>query len=320
MEDKRRTARNLVAKLSSVSERTRNEALAELRLISRQDPESRPLIADAGAVPYLSETLYSSSPAIQENAAATLLNLSITSRDSLMSTRGLLDALSHALSNSASQGAVQSCAATLHSILIADESSRPIIGSKRDILYTLLSIIGDEHAPARSIKDALKALFGIALYQLNRASLVGLGAVPALMSLIVRDARKGIVEDATAVLAQIAGCEESEEAMRKAGGLEVLGDLLDEKTAASTRMRENAVGALLNLARCGGERGRKEVREMGVKVMDVIREVGENGSPKGKAKAVELLKFVVDGNENENEVRELRLKFNSMDDFIDHSI
>ncbi|PPD91309.1 hypothetical protein GOBAR_DD11753 [Gossypium barbadense] len=304
MEDKRRTARNLVAKLSSVSERTRNEALAELRLISRQDPESRPLIADAGAVPYLSETLYSSSPAIQENAAATLLNLSITSRDSLMSTRGLLDALSHALSNSASQGA----------------SSRPIIGSKRDILYTLLSIIGDEHAPARSIKDALKALFGIALYQLNRASLVGLGAVPALVSLIVRDARKGIVEDATAVLAQIAGCEESEEAMRKAGGLEVLGDLLDEKTAASTRMRENAVGALLNLARCGGERGRKEVREMGVKVMDVIREVGENGSPKGKAKAVELLKFVVDGNENENEVRELRLKFNSMDDFIDHSI
>ncbi|MBA0665024.1 hypothetical protein Goklo_004950, partial [Gossypium klotzschianum] len=191
--------------------------------------------------------------------------------------------------------------ATLHSILIADESSRPIIGSKRDILYTLLSIIGDEHAPARSIKDALKALFGIALYQLNRASLVGLGAVPALVSLIVRDARKGIVEDATAVLAQIAGCEESEEAMRKAGGLEVLGDLLDEKTAASTRMRENAVGALLNLAGCGGERGRKEVREMGVKVMDVIREVGENGSPKGKAKAVELLKFVVDGNEYENE-------------------
>ena len=126
MEVKRRTARTLVAKLSSVSERTRTEALSELRLISKHDPESRLLIAEAGAVPYLSETLYSSSPTIQENAAAILLNLSINSCGSLMSTRGLLDALSHALSNSPSLAAVQSCAATLHSLLIADESYRLI--------------------------------------------------------------------------------------------------------------------------------------------------------------------------------------------------
>ncbi|GMI75895.1 hypothetical protein HRI_001258800 [Hibiscus trionum] len=102
MEVKRRTARNLVAKLSSVSEQIRTKALCELRLISKHDPESRPLIADAGAVSYLSETLYGSSPTIQENAASTLLNLSITSRASLMSTRGFFDALSHALSNSPS--------------------------------------------------------------------------------------------------------------------------------------------------------------------------------------------------------------------------
>ncbi|XVF00228.1 hypothetical protein REPUB_Repub03eG0267100 [Reevesia pubescens] len=319
MEVKRRTARTLVAKLSSVSERTRTEALSELRLISKHDAESRPLIAEAGAVPYLSETLYSSSPALQENAAATLLNLSITSRVSLMSTRGLLDALSHALSNSPSPAAVQSCAATLHSLLIADESYRPIIGSKRDILYSLLSIITAAKAPPRSIKDALKALFGIALYQLNRSSLVDLGAVPALVSLIVRDSRTGIVEDATAVLAQIAGCEESEEAMRKSGGVRVLGDLLDEGTGASGRIRENAVAALLNLARCGGEKGRKEVREMGAKVMEGITDVAENGSAKGKSKAVELLKFVVDGNGNANEVRDFRFN-NDFNDLINHSI
>lgn len=319
MEVKRRTARTLVAKLSSVSERTRTEALSELRLISKHDPESRPLIAEAGAVPYLSETLYSS-PALQELAAATLLNLSITSRDSLMSTRGFLDALSHALSNSTSPDAVQSCAATLHSLLISDESYRPIIGSKRDILYSLLSIITAANAPPRSIKDALKALFGIALYQLNRATLVGLGAVPALVSLIVRDSRTGVVEDATAVLAQIAGCEESEEAMRKAGGVRVLGDLLDEGTGASGRIRENAVAALLNLARCGGERGRKEVKEMGAKVMEGIDEVAENGSGKGKSKAVELLKFVVDDNGNGNEVRNFKLNSYDDDDMMNYSI
>ncbi|KAE8702149.1 putative LRR and NB-ARC domains-containing disease resistance protein [Hibiscus syriacus] len=319
MEDKRRTARSLVAKLSSVSERTRTDALSELRQISKLDPESRRFIADAGAVPYLSDTLYSSSQTIQENAAATLLNLSITSRDSLMSTRGLLDALSHALSNPASHAAVQSCAAALHSLLIADESYRPVIGSKRDILYSLLSIVGDKHAPTRSIKDALKALFGIALYPLNRASLVGLGAVPALVSLIVRDARTGIVEDATAVLAQVAGCEETEEAMRKTGGVGVLGELLEEGSSASRRARENAVAALLNMARCGGERGRREVKEMGVKVMEGIAEVGENGSGKGKAKALELLKLLVDG--NGNEVSDFTFKFHKISyDFINHSV
>ncbi|XWS08280.1 hypothetical protein CRYUN_Cryun41cG0066300 [Craigia yunnanensis] len=301
MEVKRRTARTLVAKLSSVSERTRTEALSELRLISKHDPESRPLIAEAGAVPYLSEALYSSSPALQENAAASLLNISITSRGSLMSTRGLLDSLSHAL-NSSSPTAVQSCAATLHSLLIFDESYRRIIGSKRDILYSLLSIITAANAPPQSITDALMALFGIALYQLNRASLVDLGAVPALVSLIVKGARTRIVEDATAVLAQIAGCEESEEAMRKAGGVRVLCDLLDEGTGPSGRIKENAVAALLNLARCGGEKGRKEVRKMGAKVMEGIAEVAENGSAKGKSKAVELLKFIVDGNGNRTEV------------------
>ncbi|XVE52303.1 hypothetical protein DITRI_Ditri02bG0112000 [Diplodiscus trichospermus] len=314
MEVKRRTARTLVNKLSSVSERTRTEALSELRLISKHDAESRQLIAEAGAVPYLSETLYSSSPAEQENSAATLLNISITSRGSLMSTRGLLDALSHALSNSTSQSAVQSCAATLHSLLIAEESYRPIIGSKRDILYSLLSIITAANVPPRSIKDALKALFGIALYPLNRASLVGLGAVPALVSLIVRDARTGIVEDASAVLAQIAGCEESEEAMRKAGGIRVLGDLLDEGTGSSGRIRENAVAALLNLARCGSEKGRNEVREMGAQVKEGIAEVAKNGSAKGKSKAIELLKFVVD----ENEMRDLR--FNNFNDLMNNSI
>ncbi|KAE8684330.1 putative receptor serine-threonine protein kinase [Hibiscus syriacus] len=317
MEVKRRTARNLVAKLSSVSEQTRTEALCELRLISKHDPESRSLIADAGAVPYLSETLYGSSPTIQENAAAILLNLSITSRASLMSTRGFLDALSHALSNSPSPTAVQACAATLHSLLIAEESYRPIIGSKRDILYSLLSIITANNAPPRSIKDALKALFGIALYQLNRASLVGLGAVPALVALIVRDARTGIVEDATAVLAQIAGCEESEEAMRKAGGIRVLGDLLDEGTGASERIRENAVAALLNLARCGGEKGRKEVMDMGAKVIEGITDLTKNGSAKGKSKAVELLKIIVDEDWNAKEVRDFRSS-NSFDS-MNHS-
>ncbi|KAF3434271.1 hypothetical protein FNV43_RR25374 [Rhamnella rubrinervis] len=298
MEVKRRTIRSLVGKLGSVSEQTRAEALSEIRLISKHDDQSRPFIAEAGAIPYLAETLYSTSHAAQENAAATLLNLSISSRHSLVSTRGLLDAISHALSNhrsSTSPSAVQSSAATLHSLLVVDEY-RPIIGSKRDIIYSLIDILKTPSSPPRSVKDALKALFGIALYPLNRSSLIELGAVPPLFSVVVKDGRVGIVEDATAVVAQIAGCEESEEAFMKVSGVQVMVDLLDPSTGSSLRTKENSVAGLLNLARCGGERVGREVKEMGVTVVDGIAEVADNGSAKGKSKAVALLKIIDGGN------------------------
>ncbi|XP_060671054.1 U-box domain-containing protein 38-like [Ziziphus jujuba] len=93
----------------------------------------------------------------------------------------------------------------------------------------------------KSIKDALNALFRIALYPLNRSLLIKLGAVPPLFSLVVKDGRVGIVEDATAVVAQIAGCEEREEAFLKAKGVGLVADLLDPSKGSSLRRKENAV-------------------------------------------------------------------------------
>ncbi|XP_010534199.1 PREDICTED: U-box domain-containing protein 11 [Tarenaya hassleriana] len=297
---KRRTIQSSVSKLSSVSEQTRAAALAELRLISKHDADSRPIIVDAGAVPYLAETLYSDSHESQENAAATLLNLSIATREPLMATRGLLDAISHALRHhdtTTSSAAVQSSAATLYSLLIAEEAYRPIIGSKRDIVFSLIHIIRSPNSHPRSIKDSLKALFGISLYPMNRSTMISLGAIPALFSLIVKDSRLGIVEDATAVVAQVAGCEDAEEAMRKVSGVDVLADLLDPCTGSSERIKENAVAAMLNLTRCGGERAREEVAAVVAAAgKEGIMDVAENGTAKGRRKAEDLLKVVACGN------------------------
>ncbi|KAL7239161.1 hypothetical protein ACSBR2_005124 [Camellia fascicularis] len=287
MEVKRRTAKTLVAKLSSVSEQSRKEALSELRLITKHDPLSRPLIADAGAIPLLANTLYSPSSTSQDNATATLLNLSISSPETLISTRGLLDALSHSLRQHSA-----AAAATLYSLLTVDDY-RPIIGSKRDIVYALIDIVRNPNSPSRSIKDSLKALFGISLYPLNRSTVIELGGVNALFSLVMKEGRVGLVEDATAVIAQIAGCEEAIDGFRKVSGIGVLVDLLDPLTGSSGRTRENAVSALLNLVRCGGEKVAKNVGEMGLGVFDGIGEVAENGTEKGKSKAIELLKILL---------------------------
>ncbi|KAL0557490.1 hypothetical protein IC582_006034 [Cucumis melo] len=286
MEVKRRTVSTLVSRLSSVSEQTRCESLSELRLMTKNDVESRSLIVEAGALPYLSETLYSSSHVAQEDAAATLLNLSISSRQALMSTHGLLDAISHVLSHhnsSSSASAVQSCGATLHSLLVYRKS------------------------PQRSIKDALKALFGIALHQSNRSTMVDLGVIPPLFSLVVVGGHAGIVEDASAVVAQVAGCEESELAFRRVSGLGVLVDLLDSGTGSSLRTKENAVSALLNLAKWGGDRAAEDVKDLGSGILSEIADVAVNGSEKGKTKAVELLKMVASGGIDGNVFEDLQL-------------
>ncbi|KAL2235518.1 U-box domain-containing protein 11 [Sesamum indicum] len=289
---KRRAVKNLVSKLTSVSEQTRTEALCELRLLSKNDAESRPLIAEADAVPLIAESLYSPAVILQENATATLLNISISSKEHLMSSQGFLDALSHALRHPASPFVAQCAAATIFSLLSL-ESFRPIIGHKRDIIFGLVEIVRNHGSAARSIKDALRALFGVALYPLNRAQMVELGAVQALFSLVVKDGRVGLIEDATAVIAQVAGCEESWEVFKKALGIEVLMDLLDNATGSSYRVKENAVSALLNLVQVGGEEVASDVRgRMEARVVDGILDVAENGSEKGKSKALALLKVL----------------------------
>ncbi|XP_028796998.1 U-box domain-containing protein 1-like [Neltuma alba] len=290
METKRRRVRSFVGRLSSVSEQTQLDALRELRLMTKEDEENRPVIADSGAIPYLVDTLFSSSHVFQENASATLLNISISCREPLMSTRGVLDAISHVLShhNSTSSAcAVQSCAATLYSLVVVD-NYRPIVGSKRDIVYALVDIIKTPKSTTRSIKDALKALFGIALHPLNRCTMIQLGAVEALFSLVAKDRKVGIVEDATAVIAQIAGCEESVEAFRKVSGIGVLADLLDMGNKASMKTKENAVSGLLKLVRCGGAKVAMDVRLRALGAFDGIADVQENGSSKGKGKAAAL--------------------------------
>ncbi|ESW20920.1 hypothetical protein PHAVU_005G025800 [Phaseolus vulgaris] len=312
MDTKLLTIRTLVSSLTSSSDQTRLAALRHLRRTSNEDPAARPLISAAGAVPLLAGALYSPSHPIQDHAAATLLNLSISDRRPLLSSPTLLPALAHLLSRhatSSAASAVQSAAATLHSLLAVVAEFRPAVGAKPEILHALIGIISDPDSVTRTIKDALKALFGIALYPPSRTTLVRLGAVPVLFDLVAKDkngTRKvGIIEDATAVIAQIAACEESEDACLKVSGVSRLAMMLcSENGSCSLRTKENAVAALLNLVRYGSERVVGEVRNK-VGTLDGISYVQEHGSPKGKSKAVAFFKLLLDGGSSGEIVQDL---------------
>ncbi|XP_020236290.1 protein spotted leaf 11 [Cajanus cajan] len=302
MDTKRLTIRTLVSALTSPSDQTRLAALRHLHRTSNEDSAARPLIAAAGAVPLLAAALYSASHPIQDHAAATLLNLSISDRRPLLSSPALLPALAHLLSRHATSSAassVQAAAATLHSLLAVVAEFRPIVSSNPDILHALVGIISHPDSPTRSVKDALKASFGAALYPPSRVTLIRLGVVPFLFGLVAKGKdgkrRIGIIEDATAVIAQVAGCKESEEAFAKVSGVSVLAMMLgSESGSCSLRTKENAVAALLNLVRCGSEKVVGEVRDK-VGALDGIAYVQEHGSAKGKSKAIAFFKLLLDG-------------------------
>ncbi|CAI0428497.1 unnamed protein product [Linum tenue] len=89
--------------------------------------------------------------------------------------------------------AVQSAAATLHNLLVVD-SYRPIIGSKRDIAPEIAATVDQGRAQGPVRHRSVPA----ELTDRSRPAAVLTGA---------QGRRVGIVEDATTVIAQIAGCE-----------------------------------------------------------------------------------------------------------------
>lgn len=280
MEVKGRTAHTLLKRMTHPGGATAlAETIAEIRLLTKHDPEIRLLLAEAGAVPLLAHHLLAvppiASPSSLENASAALLNISISTREPLMSTPSLLDALVHSISPSAPATVSQNAAITVFSLLSVD-AYRPIIGSKKPLISALISLISARDSATRTVKDALKALYGVGLYPRNRTAMVQLGVVPALFSLVVKDCRTGVVEDAVAVIALVAGCSESLEAFRNEAGVRILVDLLDQETGASGRTRENAVAALLNLAMSGSKTAVAEIRDV-EKAEVAVRELAEAG-------------------------------------------
>jgi hypothetical protein len=101
--------------------------VVDIRLASKDDPDICAPLADTGAVSLLATQL-GAPGTTGVDAAAALLNISISEREQLMSVPGLLDALTAALRTAAA-------AATVHSIL-CDEAHRATTVVRWPLLVT----------------------------------------------------------------------------------------------------------------------------------------------------------------------------------------
>lgn len=114
-----------------------------------------------------------------------------------MCTLGILNAFVVALR-------LLSPTATFYSLL-SIKVYRSIIESNKPPITTLVDVLGASDVPTKFIKDILKAHFGLIVYPLNHTALVELGIVPPLFTLVVKDERKGVVEDPTTAITHVVG-------------------------------------------------------------------------------------------------------------------
>ncbi|XP_042407353.1 U-box domain-containing protein 4-like isoform X1 [Zingiber officinale] len=255
-------------------------ATGELRLLS-QCSENRNVIADCGVVNLLVGLLHSSDPATQVNAVTVLLNLSIDDRNkiSIANYANAIVSLIDVLIGSGIPEAKENSAATLSSLAKIEEN-RVQIGESGAIgpLVELLA-----NGTPRGKEDAVTALYNLSKCRANMVRIAQSGAVAHLVGLIDH-AAAGLVDKAVTILANLATTSEG----RIAIGQDGVSALVDVVELGSSRGKENAAAALLQLCRSSSKYCRVVLQQGGVPSLVALSRCG---TPRAKEKASSLLNY-----------------------------
>ncbi|RDY09697.1 U-box domain-containing protein 1, partial [Mucuna pruriens] len=280
------TAEFLVGKLATGSADIQRQAAYELRLLAKTGMDNRRVIAEVGAIPFLVTLLGSQDSRIQEHAVTALFNLSIFDNNKiLIMAAGAVDSIVQVLESGKTMEARENAAAAIFSLSMVDECKMQIGGRPRAIpaLVGLLK----EGTPIGK-RDAVTALFNLAVYNPNKGNVVKAGAVPVLVELLMDD-KAGITDDALAVLALLLGCSEGLEEIRNSRALVPL--LIDLMRFGSVKGKENSITLLLGLCK---EEGEVVARRLLANPRSIpsLQSLAADGSLRARRKADALLRFL----------------------------
>lgn len=252
-----------------------------MRLLAKRNADNRVCIAEAGAIPLLVELLSSPDPRTQEHAVTALLNLSINeSNKGTIVNAGAIPDIVEVLKNG-SMEARENAAATLFSLSVIDENKIAI--GAAGAIPALIKLLCE--GTPRGKKDAATAIFNLCIYQGNKARAIRAGIVDPLMRLL-KDAGGGMVDEALAILAILAGHQEGKVAISQAEPILVLVEVI---RTGSPRNRENAAAVLWSL--CTGDLQQlKLARELGAE--EALKELLDSGTDRAKRKAGSLLELL----------------------------
>ncbi|XVF24163.1 hypothetical protein REPUB_Repub13aG0103700 [Reevesia pubescens] len=280
------TAEVLVGKLAMRSPDIQRQAAYELRLLAKTGMDNRRIIAEAGAIPFLVTLLSSNDARIQENAVTASLNLSIFDNNKvLIMAAGAIDNIVEVLESGKTMEARENAAAAIYSLSMIDDF-KVTIGARLRAILALVGLLKDGATAGK--RDGATAIFNLALYNANKASIVVAGAVPLLIELLMDD-KAGITDDALGVLALLLSCPEGLEAIKKSKVLVPL--LIDLLRFGSSKGKDNSLTLLLGLCKDGGEEVARRLL-INPRSIPSLRSLAADGSLKARRKADALLKLL----------------------------
>ncbi|GAB2223757.1 hypothetical protein Droror1_Dr00004497 [Drosera rotundifolia] len=273
----------IVARLTSNDIYEQEQAVKQLRKITRSDESSRISLCTARLLAALRPLLTSRYSCLQTNTAAAIVNLSLSRSNKVPILRsGLVPPLIDLLA-AGSPESQEHAAGALFSLSIHDDNKTAIgvLGALQPLLHALRS------ESERTRHDAALALYHLSHVQSNKVKLVRLGAVPLLLGM-VRHGKAMTAARAVLVVWNVASCGEGRAALLDCDAVEVLlGVLRGGGEGIDEAMRENCVAALYALSH-GSLRFRGMARAAGA--AEVLREVVESGgSERAREKARRIL-------------------------------
>ncbi|KAK6116171.1 hypothetical protein DH2020_008440 [Rehmannia glutinosa] len=272
---------SLVKNLSSNKLDEQRHAVEKIRLLSKESPENRTLIANSGGIQLLVQLLSYPDSKIQEHAVTSLLNLSIDeSNKKLISTEEAIPAIIEILQNGR-VGAKENSAAALFSLSMLNENKVKIgilngIPPLVDLLKT---------GTIRGKKDAVTALFNLCLNPANKTRAIEAGIVTPLLK-ILDDKKMEMVNETLSLLLILASCSDGRRELGQLPFIETLVNLIRDGTPKN---KECATAVLLEL---GSNNRNLILAALQYGVYEHLVEIFEKGTERGQRKANSLLRLM----------------------------
>ncbi|GKV48327.1 hypothetical protein SLEP1_g55151 [Rubroshorea leprosula] len=271
----------LVEELSSTQLEMQRKAVKDIRMLSKENPENRVLIANCGGIPPLVQLLSYPDFKIQENAVTALLNLSIDeSNKKLIATAEAIPPIIEVLQHGSNE-ARENSAAALFSLSMIDENKVTIgLSSGIPPLVELL-----KNGTIRGKKDALTALFNLSLNQANKARAIDADIVPLLL-LLIEDKNLGMVDEVLSIFLLLVLHPEGRHEIGRLSFVKTLVELIGEGTPKN---KECACSVLVEL--CSNNSSHL-LAALQYGVYEHIVEMSQSGTNRAQRKANALLQLI----------------------------
>ncbi|KAI4993137.1 hypothetical protein ZWY2020_007450 [Hordeum vulgare] len=278
----------IVAQFATGSTEERRKATCEARKLSKHSMFYRALFVEANAVPWLLCLLSCMDASVQDNAVASLLNLSKHpgGRTALVEAGGI--GLVVDIVNVGAKAETQQNAVAILFYLSSNAEYAEEIGRFPEAIPTLVRLI--KEGAHRGRKNAMVSLYGLLQSPSNHAKAVAAGAVVVLAGLLSSDRDGDVACDTVSLLARIAEQPAGSQAVLARAGL--VARLVEFLAASSSRSgKDHCVGLLVMLCRHGGE---KVVALLGRMpgLMGSLHSLVADGSPATCKKARSLISMI----------------------------